>query len=72
MSNQDESSGLSLLAVYTVLVIVSVAGAIGLMFVADKAAPSYAGTIFIVAVSAALVVPWPVAVFVTGRASRTG
>ena len=70
MNKHDEKSGLSLLAVYGGLVIASVGGAVGMMFAADAAVPSYAGVIFIMAMSTALVAPWPAAIWITGPPRR--
>ena len=66
----DQVSGLTLLAVYVVLVIVAFGGAVGLMFVAEEFVKNAAGTIFIVATGTALIGPWPMAVWLTKPQGR--
>ena len=67
----DEKSGLPLLVVYVVLVTIMFGGAVALMFIAEEFVKTAAGTIFIVATGTALILPWPIAVWLT-KPSRKG
>jgi hypothetical protein len=54
-----------LLGIYTILFVVFEIVAVGLLFVFDKVVPDVASIVFMVALLAGFVIPWPIAVRVT-------
>ena len=66
MNKQNgQASGLPLLAAYVVLAVCSFGAAVGAMYVAEQIMGNAAGILFVVFIIAALVVPWPAAVWLT-------
>lgn len=72
MNKPAEASGLWLLSIYTLLVIASFIAAIALMFTAERIVPSFSDIIFVIALGAALIGPWFVAVWLADKIAMTG
>ena len=67
MNNDRSQSGMWLLLIYSIFVGLGVLGSVALLFVFEKISPDFSGIIFILALFAALIVPWPLAVWMTEK-----
>ncbi len=54
-----------LLGIYTVIFVICEVFAVGLLYVFDKVVPDLASVVFLFALLAGFVIPWPIAVRVT-------